>query len=78
MVLAEGRDDEEMRAVERPIRIGIPIDPGPSRNDPSIHNDKLFEADAIVDKKRNQKVEVSPVWVMIQYGVCLNLQCGDQ
>lgn len=77
MILTEERKDDQMRATERAIRIGIPIQPGPSRNDPSVHNDKIFEPDSIQDKKRNQKVEVSPVWIMVQYGVCLNLQCGD-
>lgn len=80
MILDENREenDAQMRVTERPLRIGIPLQPGPSRQDPTIHNDKLFQEDAIMDKKRNQRVEVSPVWVMVQYGICLNMQCGEQ
>lgn len=80
MVLDENRaeNDDQMRAVERPLRIGIPLQPGPSRQDPTIHNDKLFEANSIIDRKRNQTVEVSPVWIMVQYGICLNVRCGER
>ncbi len=76
MVLSENRDDDQMRAVERAIRLGVPIQAGPSRNDPSIHNDKLFNDQFIQDKRRNTQVEVSPVWLMIGYGICLDTNCG--
>lgn len=26
---------------------------------------------------RNRKIEVNPIWVMVGYGMCLNVQCGD-
>jgi hypothetical protein len=80
MVLDENREesDAQMRVTERPLRIGIPLQPGPSRQDGTIHNDKLFEPDSIVDRKRNQKIEVSPVWIMVQYGICLNVKCGER
>jgi hypothetical protein len=76
-VMSETRrnDDMAFRATERPIRVGITIEPGPSRNDLSIHNTKIHE-DVLADGKRNQNIEVGPAWIMIQYGICLNARCG--
>ncbi len=77
-ILAEGRadGDDNFLASERAIRMGITIEPGPSRNDGSIHNQKVHEADELANGKRNQRVEVSPVWIMVQYGICLDMKCG--
>src|SRR5262245_47185112 len=32
------RTGEQFRATRRAIRMGVPIDPGPSDNDPEVHN----------------------------------------
>jgi hypothetical protein len=76
-IMSETRrqDDAAFRATERPIRVGITIEPGPSRNDISIHNTKVHE-EILADGKRNQTVEVGPAWIMIQYGICIDARCG--
>lgn len=67
-------DDSGFKATERPVRIGFGGIPGDgSRNDPSIHNSKIFSD---VEEQRETQVGVSPVWVMTQYGICLNAECG--
>jgi hypothetical protein len=38
------------------------------------HNRQIYE---ILDKQRNQKTNVNPVWVMVGYGICLNASCGE-
>lgn len=37
------------------------------------HNVDVY---SIEDRGRNQKVETSPIWVMVGYGICLNAGCG--
>ena len=76
---AEKREesDQLMRSTERPIRVGMTVEPGPSRNDASVHNTKIFDSAKISQGKRNTTVEVSPIWVMVQYGICVSSACGD-
>ena len=26
---------------------------------------------------RNQKISANPIWIMVGYGICLNMQCGN-
>lgn len=64
------------RVTERPLRVGfgrLPADA--SRNNPMIHNQSLF--DGGVRDKVQTTVGVSPVWVMTQYGLCIDAKCGD-
>jgi hypothetical protein len=77
-IMSEGprADDSSFRASERPLRVGIAMEPDGSRNDPNIHNVKVFDPGSIADKKRNTTVGTSPVWVMVQYGICLDVNCG--
>lgn len=82
-IMAEHNKANEFRATERAIRMGMSAPPGPSRNDPKIHNEKLFGDDlqeslTASGSKRNTQVEVGPAWVMVQYGICINVKCGDQ
>jgi hypothetical protein len=64
-------------AAERPLRVGIPFEPDQeSRDDLERHNVKLFDQALVGPQKRNQKVEVNPVWIQVQYGMCLNTRCG--
>lgn len=70
-----GSDQNNFRATERPLRMGfgaIPSDP--SRNTATIHNERIFTD---VREQVQTQVGVSPVWVMTQYGICLNARCGD-
>jgi hypothetical protein len=62
------------KSTERPLRVGfggIPADA--SRNTASIHNEQVFSG---VLEQRQTQIGVSPVWVMTQYGICINAQCG--
>ncbi len=61
---------EEMQATVRPISIGR-ASASTNSND-TDHNIKIFAM-----QTRNQSVGVSPAWVMVGYGLCLNANCGD-
>jgi hypothetical protein len=76
-VLPEGDGDRNLRATSRAIMMGMTVQPGASENDITIHNDKVHSADELSSGRRNQKVEVSPVWIMVVYGICLDVKCGD-
>lgn len=77
-IMAVGtRTGDEFRATQRPIRMGIPIEPGPSENNPDIHNRDVHQAEELLQGRRNRQVEVSPAWIMVTYGICLNNKCGD-
>ena len=69
--------DAALRATERALRMGITIEPGPSRNDPSIHVEKIPSATELNAGARDTGTEASPIWIMVVYGLCLNLNCGD-
>lgn len=70
-----GNSESDFRATERPLRVGLGgIAQDPSRNTASIHNTKIYTD--VVEQVQTQ-VGVSPVWVMTQYGICLNAKCGD-
>ena len=77
-IMSEGArsDDSAFRASERALRMGVPIASDGSRNDPNIHNVKVFDTGNIDAGKRNTKVGTSPVWIMVQYGICLDNGCG--
>lgn len=67
---------DTFRATSRAIRMGIPMAPLPSDNDPEIHNQKVHTAGELGNGQRNQQVEVNPGWVMVVYGICINKACG--
>lgn len=70
-------DTSDGIAAERPLRVGIPFEPDEaSRKDLDRHNIKVFDQNLVGPQKRNQKVEVNPVWIQVQYGMCLNVACG--
>ncbi len=73
-VTSEAEQLEQFTATERPIRIGISAEV--DNRDQTIHNEKIFSG-SVATGKRNTQVEVSPAWIMIQYGMCLNNRCGD-
>ncbi|MAE72603.1 MAG: hypothetical protein CL675_00810 [Bdellovibrionaceae bacterium] len=43
-------------------------------------NDGAYHSQTIIDFSgpADQNVRVSPVWIMIAYGICVNARCGDQ
>ncbi len=61
-------------ATERSLAMGIPSARPLHRTDSIYHATKVYE---IVTGVQNQDKEVSPVWVMTQYGICLDINCGD-
>ncbi len=64
-------------AAERPLRVGMPLDPDlQSRNDRTRHNETIFDQNVIRGQKQNERVDISPVWIQVQYGMCLNARCG--
>ena len=70
------RSGEDFKATRRAIRMGVPIDPGASDNDPELHNNAVHQSEELAYGRRNSKVEVSPMWVMVAYGICLDKKCG--
>jgi len=77
-IMTENNKGNQFRATERAIRMGIGVEPDASRNDTTIHNDKIFSSPTLADGKRNETVEVSPAWVVVVYGICMNVACGDK
>lgn len=60
-------------ASARPIAIGrSPAEK--NRKNADTHNNKV---PALRTGVRNEQVEVSPVWIKVRYGICLNSGCGD-
>jgi len=57
-------------ATDRPISIGRTTANADANVD--THNQQIF---AILP--RNERVSVSPAWVMVGYGICLNAECGN-
>lgn len=53
-----------------PIKIGNTPE---NKGNADAHNNKIFDL-----KTRNQNVEVSPAWLMVGYGLCVNYNCGDR
>jgi hypothetical protein len=69
-IQADGAPLNNFYASSRPLRFDRQI----AETSSSIeeHNVKIFNI-----KERNQEVSVSPIWVMVGYGMCVNAQCGD-
>jgi hypothetical protein len=78
-IMAEDRreGDNQYRATERPIRLGIRMPNVLGRNEVNVHNEKVHSQDLVGTGKRNTQVEVHPAWIMVQYGICINANCGD-
>ena len=66
----------EFRAPERPIRIGMTSEI--EGRESNVHVDKVPASEDLNPGKRNEKVEVNPVWVINQYGMCMTAKCGGQ
>jgi hypothetical protein len=70
----KGNGELTFFATERPIRMGMGSLNVVGR-DEAVHMEKV---PLIAPGRRNNNVEVSPVWVITQYGICINVQCGDR
>ena len=75
-IMTENNKGNQFRATERAIRMGMTVEPDASRNDATIHNEKIFTSEQLSDGTRNESVDVSPAWVIVVYGICLNVNCG--
>lgn len=56
-------------ASERPISFGRPVPKLKVKEE--VHRSTVYEI-----KPRNQTTDVSPAWLMIGYGICINASCG--
>jgi hypothetical protein len=65
----ENDERERFVSTARPIAFGR----APSGEEANLetHNVQIFQI-----KGRNERVAVSPAWVMVGYGICLNSKCG--
>lgn len=70
VIQSDKATQEEIQATSRPISIGRAS--ASTNSSDSDHNTKIFSL-----QTRNQAVGVSPAWVMVGYGLCLNANCGD-
>lgn len=66
----ESDQQEKFVATQRPLAFGRTT----ASTDSNIetHNQQIFQI-----LPRNERVAVSPAWVMVGYGICLNAGCGN-
>lgn len=58
-------------ATTRPLAIGRGVAAANASGE--VHNSTVIFG----LQERNEKVDVSPIWVMVGYGICLNATCGN-
>lgn len=66
----ESDDRKKFVATTRPVYLGRGLAASTVGED--VHNGGIYNLPA-----RNDKISVSPAWVMVGYGICLNAQCGN-
>lgn len=65
--------NEQFQAPTRPIAIGrSPAET--NRKNSDTHNNQVPN---LRTGQRNESVEVSPMWIKVRYGLCIDLKCGD-
>jgi hypothetical protein len=69
-VQKEGDSRERFVATDRPISFGRKV--ANIEASQEVHNSQIFGM-----QTRNEKIGVSPAWVMVGYGICLNANCGN-
>ena len=69
------RPNGPITASVRPIAVGREV--ARSTASQTDHNSKVYEIGARNRGVEGGGVEVSPAWLMIGYGMCLNVNCGD-
>ncbi len=73
--LRNDNSDGSFEATERNISMGITTAPLNNRNQSEVHLNRA--PSTIEDGVRNETISLNPVWLMTQYGICLNSRCGD-
>lgn len=68
-IQAENDDRRTFVATSRPISFGRPSESADANV--QVHNQAIFNLPG-----RNDRVAVSPGWIMVGYGICLNASCG--
>ncbi|MES2962623.1 MAG: hypothetical protein V4760_01955 [Bdellovibrionota bacterium] len=67
---------DQFEPSERALRMGLASNTVKGR-DIANHNEKIpTSVNELGQQKRNTKLEASPVWIMVQYGICLDSACG--
>lgn len=68
-------NNPDWQPIERPIVFGRAPAWAPTGITSSVqdHNVKIYQ----LQPGRNRQVAVSPAWVMVGYGICLDAHCGD-
>lgn len=68
---------ERFQAPQKPITIGRNVKNRElallNSQNLRLHNEGIYEI-----QSRNQKSSVSPAWIMVGYGICLNSKCGGE
>ena len=59
-------------ATERRLAMGIQTG-DEARTSETMHNETVF---SVTPGAQNSSIGVNPVWIMSQYGICLNARCG--
>ena len=57
----------------RPITFGRTVE-RKSASDQTVHNEQIYN---IRQRNRQGGVEVNPIWIMVQYGICVTASCGE-
>jgi hypothetical protein len=67
---------DQFEPSERALRMGLASSAIKGR-DVENHNNRIpASVNELGQQKRNQRFEASPVWIMVQYGICLDSTCG--
>ena len=70
----EEADSGKVVASTRPITYGRKT-ASKNESDADIHNSKIFQLGD--GRNRQGGIEVNPIWVMVQYGICIDVRCGE-
>lgn len=73
VVSENGSGGDNFPATERRVAMGLDTSMV-GRDNPNVHNVAIY---TIQDGAQNQTIEANPVWIMTQYGICLDTSCGD-
>jgi hypothetical protein len=70
--------DVQIPVSVRPIAKGFAKPEIHAYNQAEFHNDQIQSAQELQvagQPRRNNRLQVNPVWIMVQYGICLNSRC---
>ena len=69
----EEPDSGFLVSTTRPITLGRTV-ASKNADDAQVHNNSIYNLER---RNREGGVEVNPVWIMVQYGICINARCGE-